>query len=43
MRMYRAAVSKYGGYGFLYIHTGANPRFFSSYDSEFKITEQEEE
>ena len=42
--MYRKATSK--KYGFLFITTGAEPRFFSSYSSEFKVrpeSESEEE
>ena len=39
--IYRAATKK--PYGFLFITMGATPRFYSSYDSEFKITDQEEE
>ena len=30
-------------YGFLFITTGADPRFFSSYNSEFKVRDEEEE
>jgi hypothetical protein len=36
----RATANKYG---FLFITTGAEPRFFSSYDSEFKIGDVQEE
>ena len=39
--IYRRATAK--RYGFLYITTGADPRFFSSYDSEFKIRALEDE
>ena len=39
--MYRKATAK--KYGFLFITTGADPRFFSSYDSEFKVRDQDEE
>ena len=39
--IYRQATKK--PYGFLFITMGAKPRFFSSYESEFKITDEEEE
>jgi hypothetical protein len=39
--IYRRATAK--KYGFLYITTGADPRFFSSYDSEFKLGAVEDE
>ena len=35
IQMYKRATAK--KYGFLFIVTGAEPRFYSSYDSEFKI------
>ena len=38
--MYRKATAK--KYGFLFITTGADPRFFSSYDSEFKVRLEDE-
>ena len=36
--MYKRATAK--KYGFLFIVTGAEPRFYSSYDSEFKISSE---
>ena len=39
--IYRAATKP--KYGFLFITLGAQARFFSSYQSEFKITDEEEE
>ena len=39
--IYRAATKP--KFGFLFITLGAQPRFFSSYQSEFKITDEEEE
>ena len=39
--MYHKATAK--KYGFLFITTGADPRFFSSYNSEFKVRDEEEE
>ena len=39
--LYRKATAT--KYGFLFITTGADPRFFSSYDSEFKVRDQDEE
>ena len=39
--IYRAATKR--PYGFLFITMGATPRFYSSYASEFKISEEEEE
>jgi hypothetical protein len=39
--IYRRATAK--KYGFLFITTGADPRFFSSYDSEFKLGAVEDE
>ena len=39
--IYRRAVSK--KYGWLFITTGAEPRFFSSFDFEFQINAAEEE
>ena len=36
VEMYKRATAK--KYGFLFIVTGAEPRFYSSYDSEFKIS-----
>jgi hypothetical protein len=39
--IYRAATAP--KYGFLFITMGAKPRFFSSYKSEFKITDEEDE
>jgi len=39
--IYRRATAK--RYGFLFITTGADPRFFSSYNSEFKIRALEDE
>jgi hypothetical protein len=39
--MYKKATSK--KYGFLFITTGAEPRFFSSYSSEFKVRPENEE
>ena len=41
IEMYRRATAK--KYGFLFIVTGAEPRFYSSYDTEFKINNQEDE
>ena len=38
--IYRAATKK--PYGFLFITLGASPRFFSSYQSEFKFSEEED-
>ena len=38
--IYRAATKK--PYGFLFITMGATPRFYSSYESEFKICEEED-
>ena len=38
--IYRAATKR--PYGFLFITMGATPRFYSSYDSEFKISEEED-
>ena len=38
--MYHKATAK--KYGFLFITTGADPRFFSSYDSEFKVRLEDE-
>ena len=38
--IYRAATKK--PYGFLFITMGATPRFYSSYESEFKISEEED-
>ena len=35
IEIYKRATAK--KYGFLFITTGADPRFYSSYDSEFKI------
>ena len=35
IEIYKRATAK--KFGFLYIVTGAEPRFYSSYDSEFKI------
>ena len=39
--MYHRATAK--KYGFLFITTGADPRFYSSYDSEFKVRSLDEE
>ena len=39
--IYRRATAK--RYGFLFITTGADPRFFSSYNSEFKIRALEDD
>ena len=39
--MYHKATAK--KYGFLFITTGAEPRFYSSYNSEFKVRSEEEE
>jgi hypothetical protein len=39
--IYRQATKK--PYGFLFIAMGATPKFYSSYQSEFKISEEEEE
>ena len=41
IEIYKRATAK--RYGFLFITTGADPRFFSSYDSEFKIRSLEDE
>ena len=41
IQMYKRATAK--KYGFLFIVTGADPKFYSSYDSEFKIRDDEEE
>ena len=41
VEIYRRATAK--KYGFLFITTGAEPRFFSSYDYEFKIRALEDE
>ena len=41
IQIYRAATKR--PFGFLFCTLGAKPRFFSSYQSEFKITDQEEE
>ena len=41
IQMYKRATAK--KYGFLFIVTGAEPRFYSSYDSEFKIRSVEDE
>jgi len=41
MEIYRRATAK--RYGFLYITTGADPRFFSSFASEFKIRALEDD
>ena len=38
--IYRAATKR--PYGFLFITMGATPRFYSSYESEFKISEEED-
>ena len=38
--IYRAATKR--PYGFLFITLGAQSRFYSSYDSEFKISEEED-
>jgi hypothetical protein len=38
--IYRAATKR--PYGFLFITMGATPRFYSSYESEFKISEDED-
>jgi hypothetical protein len=40
IEIYKRATAK--KYGFLFITTGAEPRFFSSYDSEFKIADRED-
>ena len=40
-QLYRRATSK--RFGFLFITTGAEPRFFSSYDSEFRVKQEESE
>ena len=37
IEMYRRATAK--KYGFLFIVTGADPRFFSSYDTEFRVSQ----
>ena len=39
--IYRAATKR--PYGFLFITMGATPRFYSSYDSEFKISDEEDQ
>ena len=41
IEMYKRATAK--RYGFLFIVTGAEPRFYSSYDTELKVKHQEEE
>ena len=41
VQMYRRATSK--RFGFLFITTGAEPHFFSSYESEFRIKAKEKE
>jgi hypothetical protein len=41
IEMYRRATAK--KYGFLFIVTGAEPRFYSSYDSEFRLTQEGEQ
>ena len=41
IQMYKRATAK--KYGFLFIVTGADPKFYSSYESEFKIRDDEEE
>jgi len=41
IEIYQRATAK--PYGFLFITTGANPRFYSSYDFEFKINSTDEE
>ena len=41
VNIYKRATAK--RYSFLFITTGADPRFFSSYNSEFKIQEIEDE
>ena len=38
IEMYKRATAK--KYGFLFIVTGAEPRFYSSYDSEFKVSSE---
>ena len=40
IEIYKRATAK--RYGFLFITTGADPRFYSSYDSEFKIRASED-
>ena len=41
IQMYRRATSK--PYGFLFITTGASPKFFSSYESEFRVSKERED
>ena len=38
VEMYKRATAK--KYGFLFIVTGAEPRFYSSYDTEFKVSSE---
>ena len=40
IEMYKRATAK--RYGFLFIVTGAEPRFYSSYETEFKVKQEEE-
>jgi hypothetical protein len=39
--MYRKATSK--KFGFLFITTGASPRFFSSFNAEFKVRQESDD
>ena len=39
VEIYKRVIAK--KYGFLFITAGAEPKFFSSYDSEFKISNDE--